>query len=293
MALLKTIWRKITSPLNSSLRRINSLTERGKQAGGSDLVMFDKRLAAALGSCDLAAVVHTVHRWSLFNQAQAKNRREKRYWAYNSYADWQKQEFPWASESTVKRWFRKLEDMGVLVSAQFNSAKGDRRKWYRVDEAKLRGLIPGFNWPDGQVKMASPSGQNGLMVGSKWSDLTTTESQQQNPNRDTQTKQTTPAAAAVQEPSPEIKNIPNEILRLPRLTARKAQELVVQYGEKRVMAVVKYAMNAANLNNPAGFVVHELREDRLGLSEEQPKTNPLIASGERYVQGKYSSFIKH
>lgn len=271
---------------------------------GRDVVMFDKRLATALGSSDLAAVVSAVHRWTRFNQKQEKNRRDKQYWAYNSYAGWQAQEFPWAGETTVKRWFLKLEKMGILVSAQYGAKKGDMRKWYRVDYAALRQIAPAAILSGGQTRVDSPSGQSGLMVGPKWP-ATTRESQTESTKTSLHTTATTPAAGAVPTPDLDLglneskkpansPQISREILHLPRLTARKAGELVEKYGESRVLAVVRYAMGAKNLNNPAGFVIAELREDKLGLREDTTVGGSDEAlTGDSYVTGKYADFINH
>ncbi len=51
-------------------------------------------------------------------------------WVYNTYEDWQKDNFPFWSVRTVVRVFANLERLGLVVSKQ--QASYDRKKYYRV-----------------------------------------------------------------------------------------------------------------------------------------------------------------
>lgn len=46
--------------------------------------------------------------------------------------EWNKQ-FPWLSLKTLKRKFKSLEDKGLLITGNYNKAKFDRTKWYRIN----------------------------------------------------------------------------------------------------------------------------------------------------------------
>lgn len=92
---------------------------------------------------------------------------EERSWIYNSYEDWQIQ-FPFMSVSTIKRAILRLEEKGILISANFNRKAGDKTKWYSINYELLNNLKGvtspsaqndqslGSNWPKGQVKMTQP-----------------------------------------------------------------------------------------------------------------------------------------
>ncbi|KYD24588.1 DnaD domain-containing protein [Parageobacillus toebii] len=60
-------------------------------------------------------------------------------WVYNTYEDWREQ-FPFWSESTIRRIITKLEKIGIIVAANLNRSKIDKTKWYRIDYEKLAEL---------------------------------------------------------------------------------------------------------------------------------------------------------
>ncbi|GGN66371.1 conserved phage C-terminal domain-containing protein [Oceanobacillus indicireducens] len=75
-------------------------------------------------------------------------------WVYNTYAGWAEQ-FPFWSESTIKRTVRSLENQNLLLVGNFNKLKIDNTKWYSINYQELK-------------RMTRPSGQIDLTDGSKW-----------------------------------------------------------------------------------------------------------------------------
>ncbi|ALC91578.1 replication protein [Bacillus sp. FJAT-18017] len=67
---------------------------------------------------------------------------EGRSWVYNTYKEWN-QQLPFWSESTIKRVFKTLEDLGYVLSGNFNRSKLDQTKWYTIDYEKLKELDEG------------------------------------------------------------------------------------------------------------------------------------------------------
>lgn len=58
-------------------------------------------------------------------------------WIYNTYKEWHN-EFPFWSERTIMRTFKKLEELGYLISTdQYNKIRQDKTKWYRLNYSKL------------------------------------------------------------------------------------------------------------------------------------------------------------
>lgn len=94
-------------------------------------------LAAVLGSADEAIVLQQLHYWlSRTNNVQSDGHK----WIYNSMNDWLKQ-FPWIrSRNTLSSYFNDLEDRGLVVTGNFNKAKFDKTKWYRIDYDALSKL---------------------------------------------------------------------------------------------------------------------------------------------------------
>lgn len=95
-------------------------------------LVLQPRLAFLLGGSDEAIILQQVHYWTQKNT----NIKDGYSWVYNSMKEWHKQ-FYWISESSVKRIFTKLEKKGVLVTGNYNKAKFDKTKWYRIDYGAL------------------------------------------------------------------------------------------------------------------------------------------------------------
>ena len=66
---------------------------------------------------------------------------EGRWWVYNTYEQWQADNFGFWSKRTIQRHISTLEEMGVLISAEFNKSTGDRTKWYSIDFDKMDALV--------------------------------------------------------------------------------------------------------------------------------------------------------
>lgn len=95
-------------------------------------------MAAAIGLNE-AIVVQQVHYWLTLSS----NERDNRMWVYKTYPEWQT-EFPFWSDDTVYRTFKKLEAEGILLSTdEYNQIATDRTKWYSIDYEELdgRGLL--------------------------------------------------------------------------------------------------------------------------------------------------------
>ncbi|AST07817.1 DnaD domain-containing protein [Anoxybacillus flavithermus] len=61
-------------------------------------------------------------------------------WVYNTYEGWKKQ-FPFWSESTIRRTIVRLEKKGIVVSRY--RSKLDKTKWYRIDYHVLANVMNG------------------------------------------------------------------------------------------------------------------------------------------------------
>ncbi|PAQ15098.1 replication protein [Bacillaceae bacterium SAOS 7] len=102
-------------------------------------------------------------------------------WVYNTIAKWQEQ-FPFWSESTLKRIIKNLEKLNLLVTGNFNKSPIDKTKWYSIDFDVLEKLSevseedqekPHNDALDQNEPMESQndlsSGQSDLSSGSEWS----------------------------------------------------------------------------------------------------------------------------
>jgi len=104
-------------------------------------------LAAAIGLNE-AIALQQLHYWLESPKGGVLIDGER--WVYNTYPDWKKDNFPFWSEHTIQRVFQNLEDMGLVVSMQ--KAEYDRKKYYRIDYAKLdASIMPSWNDGTSQV----------------------------------------------------------------------------------------------------------------------------------------------
>ena len=100
-----------------------------------------------------AIVLQQMHYWL----NMSKHNYDDKKWIYNSYTKWVLQ-FPFWSESTVKRAIGSLEKQNLLYIGNYNKAGFDKTKWYSINYEELN------------KRVTRPSGQNDPTMSSKWSD---------------------------------------------------------------------------------------------------------------------------
>lgn len=138
----------------------------------SKTLIVNTDLALVLGDLNEAIVLNQLNYWIEINKKVEKNLVDGKYWVYNSYSDWRINNFPYWSEKTIQRTFTRLENKGVVVSANYNKLAIDKTKWYTIDTEKLQELVDKFNsdedkmtnrqdnMTDRQDKMTCREGQN-------------------------------------------------------------------------------------------------------------------------------------
>lgn len=112
-------------------------------------IMFLPALAKALGSCERAIVLQQIH-W-LSRLPNSGMWHDGQHWVWGTYEDWARDYFTMWSPHTLAKIIRKLEESGVLISAQLRAHEHDRTKFYRVDYAALDAILPDLvvsNVPD-------------------------------------------------------------------------------------------------------------------------------------------------
>src|SRR5699024_7302832 len=100
-----------------------------------------------------AIVLQQMHYWL----NMSKHNYDDKKWIYNSYTKWVLQ-FPFWSESTVKRAIGSLEKKNLLYIGNYNKAGFDKTKCYSRNYEELN------------KRVTRPSGQNDPTIGSKWTD---------------------------------------------------------------------------------------------------------------------------
>lgn len=95
---------------------------------------------ATLVGLNESIVLQQIHYWLNGKEQRQQDYIDGRYWVYNTYEQWQEQ-FPFWSIMTIRRTFTKLENMGLLIVGNYNTAGFDKTKWYSVDYAALDRLV--------------------------------------------------------------------------------------------------------------------------------------------------------
>lgn len=97
-------------------------------------------LAEALGSVDKAIILQQLNYWV----KKSKNYHDGRPWVYNSVEAWAKQ-FPWIkSKTTIKKHFKDLKKLGLVLTGNFNQYSFDRTTWYTIDYEALEKFSDDF-----------------------------------------------------------------------------------------------------------------------------------------------------
>lgn len=117
----------------------------------SKTLIINTDLALVLGDLNEAIVLNQLNYWLGINRKAGKNFIDGRYWVYNSYSDWKANDFPYWSEKTIQRTFTRLENKGVVVSANYNKLAIDKTKWYTIDTVRLQELVDDFALDEGKM----------------------------------------------------------------------------------------------------------------------------------------------
>ena len=104
---------------------------------------IDKELAVIIGLNE-ALILQQVHYWLKINEKNKRNCYRGKYWTYNTINEWQ-EKFPFWSTSTVKRVFKNLRDMDLIIVDNFNVYQLDRTLWYTINYEELERLIENHN----------------------------------------------------------------------------------------------------------------------------------------------------
>lgn len=111
-----------------------------KQYAKKNMLTFNSELAKSIGIKE-AVVVGQVHFWTEQNRKKKQNLYDGHYWTYNTYDEWADQLICISRRSVVEA-IKKLEELRILISGNYNKASYDRTKWYRIDYDVLETYIP-------------------------------------------------------------------------------------------------------------------------------------------------------
>lgn len=127
----------------------------------SKTLIVNTDLALVLGDLNEAIILNQLNYWLEINKKADKNFINGKYWVYNSYAEWRENDFPYWSEKTIQRTFTRLENKGIVISANYNKMCIDKTKWYSIDFEVLEEMIKAYdsNKISEEDKMSCREGQ--------------------------------------------------------------------------------------------------------------------------------------
>lgn len=88
-----------------------------------------------------AIFLNQLNYWVELNEQAGINFKDGYYWSYSSYPKMIERDFPYWSVDTLKRAVTSLEKYGIVISANYNSMKMDKKKWYRINYKRLQEVI--------------------------------------------------------------------------------------------------------------------------------------------------------
>ena len=91
-------------------------------------------LASEIGLNE-SIIIQQLHYWI---QASGKEK-AGHLWVYNTYDKWREQ-FPFWSQSTIRRTINNLEKNNLIITGNFNKLKIDKTKWYRINYDKVSSM---------------------------------------------------------------------------------------------------------------------------------------------------------
>ncbi len=81
-------------------------------------LLISPTLATKIGLNE-AIILQQINYWTKLNERTGKNFRGGYHWTFNSYSEWRRQ-FPFLSESTIRRAITKLEKAKLIISGNYN-----------------------------------------------------------------------------------------------------------------------------------------------------------------------------
>ena len=120
---------------------------------------FNIELAKEYGILE-AILLKNIWFWIEKNRANEKNFYDGTYWTYNSTRAFNEL-FPYASESSIKRALKSLQEKGIIKTGNYNKSSYDRTLWYAFTDLG-ESIVSNRQMEDN--KSSNGSEQNGLTI---------------------------------------------------------------------------------------------------------------------------------
>jgi len=96
---------------------------------------FNIELAKEYGILE-AILIQNIYYWTLKNKANNKHYHNGYYWSYNSIKAFSEL-FPYVSQRQIQYSLKKLKDLGIIMTDNFNTSPYDKTLWYSISNKGL------------------------------------------------------------------------------------------------------------------------------------------------------------
>lgn len=91
---------------------------------------FNVEIAKEYGILE-AILIQNIYYWTLKNKANDKHFHDGYYWTYNSIKAFGEL-FPYVSERQIQNALKKLKELGIIMTDNFNTSPYDKTLWYTI-----------------------------------------------------------------------------------------------------------------------------------------------------------------
>ena len=291
-----------------------------------DEVMKVQPALIALVGEKKATILQKVHEWVQVNKKKGTHTYKGETWTYGSYQDWHERHFDWFTPKYLGKLFSQLVADGYLVAVNDAPFCYKGQHAYRVNYGSILQVVVVDKVVEPIPKSHLPLPTNGEGVSDKVGyNNVVIQSTLNNPFKDKQTNKLLDkfrevdgfdVDVVVDKPkhdsgvfenlSAEALTDTSEFLALEDgigtpdstvvddlcrwfagMTAKTATHLAAQYEEGWLRTVASYTREQKQLTNPVGFLISELKTNRLGLKDASP-----VAAETDYTGGEWASIIK-
>lgn len=96
---------------------------------------FNVEIAKEYGILE-AILIQNIYYWTLKNKANDKHYHNGYYWSYNSIKAFGEL-FPYVSQRQIQYSLKKLKDLGIIMTDNFNTSPYDKTLWYSISNKGL------------------------------------------------------------------------------------------------------------------------------------------------------------
>lgn len=125
-----------------------------------DVLLIRKELVRVLGDLNEAVILNQINYWIEINKKADKNFHDDRYWVFNTYQTWKETDFDFWSTDTIRRTLTRLENKGIILTANYNKLKIDKTKWYTIDYKNLQEKIDEYEEKQNAIKEKADCGND-------------------------------------------------------------------------------------------------------------------------------------